>query len=585
MGDMPQRKSLRSRHQQALESLRLHLSRPDALLQLSVLGVVTGLAAGGVILAFRWSIETLQSGFLPGNLPDNFEALPLWWRVLLPLLGGLGVGLLFHWLARGYYVVGVVQVLERLAYHQGRLHFRGMLLQFIGGILTIVTGQSVGREGPSIHLGAATGSLLGQRLGLPNNTLRTLVACGTAAAIGASFNTPLAGVIFALEVVMMEYTVASFLPVLLAAVSATSLTVAVYGSAPAFMVSPPQLTSLWELPFIIFFGMVVGMLATAFNQLSARLAESTRKRAFWMRTTAAGGITGLCALAFPEVMGIGYDTVNATLLGELALGTMIGVTLAKLVATAGAVGLGLPGGLIGPTLVMGTTLGGTMGILAHEFFPEHSADAGFYALLGLGAMMGATLQAPLAALTAMMELSGSPMIILPGMLAIVSAVLTSSELFRQSSIFLHLLRARGLDYRSTPIMQTLRRIGVASAMDRRVERMDNLISREEAEHCLRREPEWLLVNGREGPAALLPAVDLARVVQEDTESSEFDLLEIPGHRLQVAAIDLQASLLEAHELLQRTQAEALYVERVTAPGIRKLYGILTRERIDSAYRF
>ena len=134
--------------------------------------------------------------------------------------------------------------MERLSYHQGYLGIRNLVLQYLGGALAIISGQSLGREGPAIHLGAATSSLVGQQLGLPNNTIRTLVACGTAAAIGASFNTPLAGVIFALEVVMMEYSLASFLPVILSAVSATAVTRAVFGTEIVFSVPNFQLTNL-----------------------------------------------------------------------------------------------------------------------------------------------------------------------------------------------------------------------------------------------------------------------------------------------------------------------------------------------------
>lgn len=581
---MSLRQRLHARHAQVLDSLRLHLSRPDALLQLSALGILTGLATGVVIVAFRWCVEQAQSSFLPGGVAENFEALELHWRALLPLAGGLTVGLLFQWLARGGYVVGVVHVMERMAYHQGHLQARGMLLQFLGGLISIASGQSVGREGPGVHLGAATGSLLGRRLALPNNTIRTLVGCGTAAAIAASFNTPLAGVIFALEVVMMEYTLASFTPVILAAVSATSLAVAVYGPDPAFDVTAPELVSLWELPFILFLGMILGAVAAGFIRLVKLFAALGQPWPYWLRTSTAGLIAGLCALAYPQIMGVGYDSVGSALLGQLGLGLLLGIAVFKLLATAAAVGLGVPAGLIGPTIVIGATLGGFMGTLAHGLFPQHSADGGFYALLGMGAMMGASLQAPLAALTAMLELTGSLAIILPGMLAVVAAGLTSSELFRQSSVFLELLRARGLDYDSDPIMLALRRVGVASAMDRRVEKLPRRCPRATAETVLRQEPEWILVTVEEGAGALLPAIDLARRLAEQPEEQELDLVEIPARRLQARPIDLQASLHEALERLEKTKAEALYVERSIAPGIRKIYGVLTRERIDAAYK-
>ncbi|MEE4659819.1 MAG: chloride channel protein, partial [Halieaceae bacterium] len=297
------RQVLRNRLAAALDDLRLQLSRPDALVRLSLLGVLTGFLTGWVIVAFIWLIEFAQTSFLAGGEVEAYETLPLWARLVLPLLGGVAIGVLFKLFARGQNVVGVVHVMERLAYHQGRLPLRGMVLQFVGGALALVSGQSVGREGPGVHLGAASGSLLGQRLGLPNNSLRTLVGCGTAASIAASFNTPLAGVIFALEVVMLDYTVASFLPVILAAVAATLVSVAVFGPEPVFSIPFPELNSLLELPYILLLGLVVGGFSALFIHLTRFLAERASGHDFLLRTSLAGALAGLCALLFPQVMG------------------------------------------------------------------------------------------------------------------------------------------------------------------------------------------------------------------------------------------------------------------------------------------
>jgi len=177
----------------AMDRFRLNLAHPDALIQITLLGLLTGFLVAAVVILFRLIIESFQSLLLPGNAIENYEALPLTMRIALPLIGGLIIALCFRLLARGEYVVGVVHVMEKLAYHQGRLNLRGMMLQFLGASVAIISGHSVGREGPSIHLGAASASLVGQALGLPNNAIRTLLACGVAAAIAASFNTPLAG--------------------------------------------------------------------------------------------------------------------------------------------------------------------------------------------------------------------------------------------------------------------------------------------------------------------------------------------------------------------------------------------------------
>ena len=570
-----------------LDANRLHLAHPDALVQLSLLGLMTGVLAGGVIVLFRVAVESTLAGILPGSLPENYEALPLWLRLLLPLLGGLIIGAIFHQATADERVLGVAKVMERMAYHQGHISLHSFLLQFVGAALAIISGHSVGREGPHVFLGGAAGSLLGQYLTLPNNSIRTMVGCGTAAAIAASFNTPLAGVIFALEVIMMEYSLASFIPVILAAVSANTISILVFENQPAMLVPELQLSSLGEMPLLILLGISAGAVSALFIQLLQLLTQWAQQYPFWQRTTLAGALVGVMSLFVPEVMGIGYDTVNSALRGEIGLALLAILVVFKLLATVASLGLGIPGGMIGPALFIGATLGSLVGLLVQMLLPQANIDVSLYALLGMGAVMGGSLQAPLAALTAMMELTYSPQIIMPGMLVIVVAALTASELFRKESLFITMLKANGMDYEANPIMQTLRRIGVASVMHKSFRRTGVRIDREKAETLLATEPEWLLVHDQQDPITLMPAVDLARYIQEDSQSTEhpIDLLEIPARRKEVAAINLQATLQEGLEILDGCSAEALYVERMNAPGIRRIYGVLTREQVESAYRY
>ncbi len=564
--------------------IRLRLSRADGLLPLSLIGLLTGLVAGGVIIAFRLLVEGTQASFLPGGLSENYEDLPLALRFVLPIIGGLLIGIIFQLQAKGLFTLGVSHVLERLNYHQGYLSLRGLLLQFFGGAVAIISGHSVGREGPNVFLGAASSSLVGQALKLPNNAIRTLVGCGTAAGIAASFNTPLAGVIFALEVVMMEYTLASFMPVILAAVSANALSILLFGSAPAFTLPELQLGSLKELPLLLILGVAIGSIAALYNHMLQQLTLRSRHMVFWQRTTLAGFLVALCSLAAPEVMGLGYDTVNSALLGELGLGLLLSIIFFKILATAFSIGLGIPGGAIGPTLVIGASIGSLIAILADQFYPGFSSNIGFYALLGMGATMGASLQAPLAALTAILELTQNPQVVMPGMLVIAIAGLTSSELFGKGSLFLGILKASGLDFRADPIMQALRKVGVASTMDRNFHRLGHITGREKAEKLLSQAPEWLLITKDGSPVAVMPAIDLARYLQE-SEESEIDLMEIPARRSQVTSIHLQATLQEALDKLENSGAETIYVEHSTAPGISHVYGIITRDHIESAYRY
>ena len=570
-----------------LEALRLHLGRPDALLQLALLGLVSGLLAGLVIVVFRLAVEGVQAAMLPGGDAENYEQLAPWARLLLPLLGGLTIGWLFLRWSGGIHVLGVARVMERMAYHQGYLTLRGFVLQFVGAALAIVSGHSVGREGPHIFLGAASGSLLGQYLTLPNNSIRTLVGCGTAAGIAASFNTPLAGVIFALEVVMMEYTLASFIPVILAAVSANTLAILVLGSEPAFAVPTLHLGSLTQMPLLLLLGVSAGAVSALFIHLLQSIAERARALPFWWRSSLAGLIVGLIGILVPEVMGIGYDTVNAALLGQLGMALLLVLVVFKLLATAVCVGLGIPGGMIGPALFLGACLGSLCGLLASLAFPQAGIDVGLYAMLGMGAMMGASLQAPLAALTTMMELTHSPQIIMPGMLVIVVAGLTASELFRKESLFVAMLKASGKDYDANPVTQALRRIGVAGAMHKGFVRTVRQVSKAQARELLSGGPEWLLIGEQQKMLALMAAVDLARFLQQEQseDAPEVDLMAIPGQRLEVAPINLQATLQEALQALDEAAVDALYVERMTAPGIHRIYGVLTRDAVESAYRY
>ncbi|HEY5604542.1 MAG TPA: chloride channel protein, partial [Gammaproteobacteria bacterium] len=445
-----------------LEKLRLKLAGAKALPFLVVLGILSGLLAGAVIIALRLLIESAQASFLPDANPENYEALSWWLRFLLPFTGAVLIGGMFQVLFKGPIPVGVVHVLERLSYHQGNLPFRNFVVQFIGAAISIISGHSVGREGPGVHLGAAAGSFIGQWLKLPNNTLRILVACGASASIAASFNTPIAGVIFAMEVIIMEYTIAGFAPVILSAVSATLLTQSVFGKDAVFSVPPLHLSNLSELIFLLVMGIVIGALAALFIGIMRWTTNKTQTIGFIYRMLLAGAVTGLGAMWVPQIMGIGYDSVNAAILGELGIGLLAVIVAVKLFTTTVSLGLGLPAGLIGPTVVIGAAAGGVVGGLAQLVLPNEVASPGFYAMLGMAAMMGATLQAPLAALMALLELTVNTNIIMPGMLVVIIAGLTSSHVFRQESVYLMLMKERGLDFRSNPVAQALRRVGVAS---------------------------------------------------------------------------------------------------------------------------
>ena len=565
-------------------------SNVEGLPLLAALGIVCGILAGGLIVLFRLAVDHGTYLILGEQNAQGFEQLSGAARLLLCIFGALLVGLLLHLLKPKDRLVGVVHVLERLDYHQGRLPIKNAVVQFAAATISLLSGQSVGREGPSVHLGATSGSQLGRLLRLPNNSTRILIACGTAAAIAAAFGTPLAGVIFAMEVVLLEYSVIGFTPVILASVSATTLTQITIGNDSVFKFPMAELQSLYELPLIALMGAAIGVLAAIFIRLTLLTSSVATKQSIWARCALAGLITGLIAYQLPQIMGIGYHTINSLLAIEIGLGLAVLVLAAKLLATSMAIGLGIPAGLIGPTLFIGAAAGSVMGIVADALF-EPGVNAGVYAMLGMAAMMAATLQAPLAALIYLLELSSEQSMILPAMVAVITASLVTRVVFGKSSIYRHLMLARGLDHRNSPLSNALRRVGVASVMDRTIQQQSRHISLEQAVTLLKQEPRWILLAADDmNKASLLPATDLARHLKQleedqiNDEEQNIDLNSIPAKRIDTARITIIATLQDAHERMQADHCTALFITGAHGASKKRIYGVVTREHIERSYQ-
>lgn len=412
------------------------------LLRISLLGALTGLMAGVLVTLFRFSIEWIQIYFLPDAKVGNYEALPGWIRFLLPVCGALLLALIFERLPSAQRTVGIVHLLDYLRFRKQRLPFTNALVQFFGGLLVIVSGNSVDREGPGVHLGAATASLLGWRIKLGEDESYLLAAAGGAAAIAAAFNTPLAGVIFVIEVLRVRYAINNIVPVIVASVVGAIIGRLVYGTSPAFDVPALSIGSLAELPVMLLMGIFIGMLAASFIffvQFTARQTISWRPLSGFVL---AGMVTGVLAQWSPEIMGLSYDALSRIFNSELGLQTLLLLLFAKLVATAISIGVRLPGGLIGPSLVMGGALGGFIELLIYNWYPFYAGSAGFYAMIGMVAMMGAVLRAPLAALVALIELTGNLNIILPGMIAVVSGEIATRALIGDVSAFTAMLKVQ-----------------------------------------------------------------------------------------------------------------------------------------------
>lgn len=639
----------------SLDAFRRQLASVDALPQLCVLGVVTGLITGSLMVVFRLALMVGAMLVMPYDDPEAFEQLSTGLRMVLPIIAVTVIGVLLWRQPLAARKIGVSHVIERLTYHQGRFPLRNWLNQWWVGVVSVVGGLSAGREGPAIHLGAAASSGLGQLLRLPHNSLRVLVACGTAAGIAASFNTPIAGVIFAMEVVMMEYTIVGFMPVILAACMGALVSQLVYGADPAFAVPDLSMGSLFNIYWIAAMAFGIGLLAGLFIHVSR--SERIASLPLWWRLALVGALAALLAWCYPQVQGIGYDSLSDALFNRLTLDILMALVLGKLLLTAFAVGCGVPVSIIGPVLVVGAAAGALFGIAGGWMWPDKAADPGLFAMIGMAAMMGAVLQAPLAALMALLELTHMPHILLPGMLAVVVSCLTARQLCRCDGFFISVKR-HGLHPLQQPLMQALSRVSVPAVMERSLVRTRRRITQTQARALLEAKPVWIIIERStdDKPTLALKAADLARYLleqqeheqQEQREKQEhkaaqaapedqreasddnaamdvltdkggapggqadviagknvdrspppvspaaaspdedkealLDLLEIPGQRLDLVAIHLQATLTEALNVLNESKVDGLYVEHGYRPKQKRISGIITRDAIERYYR-
>lgn len=398
--------------------------------------------AGVLVTLFRFSIEYSQILLLPDGKVGNYEALPGWLRFLLPVIGALILGYVFEKLPTEKRTVGIVHLLDYLRFRKQRLPFSNAVVQFFAGLVAIVSGHSVDREGPGVHLGASNAALLGYKMHLSEDENYLLAAAGGAAAIAAAYNTPLAGVIFVIEVFRVRYAVNHIIPVIVAAVTGAVISRIVYGHHPAFDVPALSIGSLAELPVIMLMGAMIGIIAAGFIWLAGMTAKQTigwrPLKAFLL----AGLVTGGLAQWSPAIMGVSYDAVNRIFMSGLSMQTLFLLLFAKFIATTISIGVRIPGGMIGPSLILGGAVGGLMELLVQGWYPFYEGSAGFYAIIGMVAMMGASLRAPLAALVALIELTGNLNIILPGMIVVVTAEIATRALIGDSSAFTVLLKVK-----------------------------------------------------------------------------------------------------------------------------------------------
>jgi CIC family chloride channel protein len=439
---------------------------------LSVMALLLGAGAGGLAILFRLGIDGVQIlalGFPGEQLLTMLERQP-WWRMLLaPALGGLLIGLFVHRFMPGRRPQGVAQVIQASALRGGRMDLWVGIKAAGVSAASIGCGASVGREGPVVHLGATVASSLAKVLHLGRALTRTLLGCGVAAAVAASFNAPIAGVFFALEVVVGHYALSAFAPVVIASVTGTIVSRMYYGNFPAFILPETyDIASFWEFPAFALLGVVCAAAAIVFIFAVGAIErgfERTRTPR-WLRPAVAGlAVGGLAAAGFPHLLGVGYEATDYALSERYALELLVALGALKIAATAVCIAAGFGGGVFSPSLFIGAMVGGAFGLIATDVFPDLSSGHGAYTIVGMGAVAGAVLGAPISTILMVFEMTGDYALTIAVMVTTVIASVITQQLHGRS-FFIWQLERQGISVSGGQEARLLRQIRVRQLVDR-----------------------------------------------------------------------------------------------------------------------
>ncbi len=421
----------------------LDLRQPPESLVFGGAAVVVGLLAGGGVWLFKRLID-LAHLVAFDTIGRALSTVGGWTIFLVPVLGGLLVGILLHLFVGEERLHGVAGIIEAVALAGGRLRYGRAPVKAAAAAISIGAGASVGPEDPSAQIGANAGSLLGQTLRLSDESVRGLVAAGAAAGIAAAFNAPIAGVFFALEVILGELSSRAFGITVLAAVTSAVFTQAVSGAHPAFNVPGYSFQSALELPLYALLGLIAGPFAALYVRLLFTFQDlfaSLTRVPKWLKPALAGLAVGLVGVVLPGVFGVGYDVIGALLTGQnLALTVILALLVAKLILTPVSIAGGFPGGVFAPALFIGATLGASFGLIAARLFPGLSLAAPAFAMVGMAAVLAGAVHAPLTAVILLFEMTNDYRIILPLLFAVAISLAVSRKLASDSVYTLGLAR-------------------------------------------------------------------------------------------------------------------------------------------------
>jgi chloride channel protein, CIC family len=408
-------------------------------LYIIILSIITGLSGGIAAIAVRVLINKISYIVFPGEglLLDKLYVLPWYFVVFMPALGGLIVGPIIYYFAKEAKGHGVPQVIKSIKSDDGKIRSRVSIVKAITSSITIGMGGSAGREGPMIQIGASIGSTIGQIFNLSPKRTKTLLACGAAAGVAAAFNAPIGGMLFALEVLLMEYSADKLIPVAFSSVVATALSRFIDGNFALFPFRDYVLASPYELIFYIILGVLAGIISYLFIFIlhySEFIFDEKIKIPGYLKPAIGGLLVGCIGFFYPNVIRMGYESISLALQGKIIISLALVLVFAKIVATSFTLGSGGSGGIFAPALFIGAMLGCVFGGIVSGLFPGITAGPGAYALVAMAGLVAGTTRAPITAFIIVVELTLDYDIILPLVIVCVISMYVSSK-FTSESIF------------------------------------------------------------------------------------------------------------------------------------------------------
>ena len=439
-----------------------------------VVAVAIGILGGFGAIFFRFAIRFFEAVFFGSWQYTLDYALQLPWyvKLLAPAAGGLIIGPIVFYFAREARGHGVPEVMESIVLRGGAIRPRVMIAKVTASAVCIGSGGSVGREGPIVQIGSAIGSAIGQILKVTGSRLRTFVACGTAAGIAATFNAPIAGALFAMEIILSDFGISQFSPIVVSSVAATVVSRHFLGDFSAFAIPHYELVSVFEMIPYIILGGLAAFVALAFINLLYKtedLFESLRIPPL-LKPVLGGLIIGAIAIYFPYIFGVGYDTISLSLNGQLVWYFLLLLVALKIIATSVTIGSGGSGGIFAPSLFLGANLGGLVGTIVHTIAPAYTATSGAYALVGMGAVAAGAMHAPITSILIIFELTNDYRIILPLMVTCIISTLITTRL-KKDSIYTLKLSRRGIDIFQGQEINVLNSLRVSNVMKSDFERI------------------------------------------------------------------------------------------------------------------